>query len=264
LLGTINLIINRAREFDQGKDLLLIEKIRELKIEDIIITGDLTSTSLDEEYKRAVNFMLSLSNNGHSVFVLPGNHDRYTFESAQDMRFEKYMRDWRIKTGTQIQSKDRGDYFLILLDQTKPNFISSRGLTSEKTLDELRTVLNTIKDQEKPVIIGGHYPLITSTPHYSRAWHREMKNAWRLRQTVGQSGKTIFYLCGHVHKYYCLQDPLYTNVMYISCGAPFSRKNKNEMLKFNEIHINEGKCHIISHYLSSEWQKENVFCEEMR
>ena len=154
-------------------------------------------------------------------------------------------RNWQITTGAAVQSKDRGNYFLILLDQAKPNLISSRGITSDEILDEIARLLNTVDDPEIPIIIAGHYPLLKSTQYYSMTWHREMKNASRLRKMLGQSGKKIFYLCGHVHKHYCLEDPLYTNIIYISCAAPFSRKNGHKTLQFNEITINESQYNSI-------------------
>ncbi|MGA1867785.1 MAG: metallophosphoesterase family protein [bacterium] len=259
VLGTFNLIINRAREFDHEKDFLLIRKIKEIKNEDIIITGDFTSTSLDREYQRAMRFIQSLSDSGSAIFVIPGNHDRYTFESAKERRFEKYFNRWQISPGKSVQSKDRGTYFLILLDQAWPNFISSRGGMSQKALYEISEVLNTIDTSEIPIIIAGHYPLLKSTPYYTMSWQRDMKNAGRLRNILGHSEKTIFYLCGHVHKQYCLEDPLYPNIMYISCGAPFSRKNGRKMLKFNEITINEKEWCIDSHYFDGKWCRENIF-----
>ncbi|MGA1826274.1 MAG: metallophosphoesterase [bacterium] len=259
LLGTLNLLIKRAKEFDQEKDLLLNEKLRGLTIEDIIITGDFTSTSLNQEYKRAASFIKSLSDSGHTVFVIPGNHDRYTFESAEDRRFEKYFQNWQIIAGAPVQSKDRGNYFLILLDQAKPNFISSRGIVSSKILNEITALLDSINDHKIPIIIAGHYPLLKSTHYYSMTWHRDMKNAGKLRKILGQSGKKIFYLCGHVHKQYCLEDPLYNNIMYISSAAPFSRKNGHKTLRFNEITINERQCTIISHYFYHAWREEKIF-----
>ena len=253
-------MVNRARFFDQEKDILLIEKIKEFTSCDIIITGDFTSTSLDREYERSANFVQSLRGPDHQIFVVPGNHDRYTFGSKKASKFEQYFSKWQIKTDEKIQYKNCGNYFLILLDQAKPNFLSSRGEMNNEYISLLKQVLDTkIEDKNFPIIVAGHFPLIKSTKYYNMPWQKYLKNAEKLRRILGESQKRIFYLCGHVHKQYCLQDPVYSNIIYISSSAPFKRKDNATPLSFSEIHINKQGGYVINHYMNHKWKRDRVF-----
>src|SRR5579871_4764227 len=76
-IGNGNLIFSRKHVFCSNHLPELATFFKELNIDAVLITGDLSSTSLHSEFARGKAFIDSLKQH-FKVFTLPGNHDHYT------------------------------------------------------------------------------------------------------------------------------------------------------------------------------------------
>jgi 3',5'-cyclic AMP phosphodiesterase CpdA len=57
----------------------------------VVITGDFTGVALEEEFQRAKAALGALAGDPSRLSVIPGNHDRYTFNAARERRFERHF-----------------------------------------------------------------------------------------------------------------------------------------------------------------------------
>ena len=88
-VGTLHLLLGRARRFRLERAADVVEKVLEREPDHILITGDLTTTSLEQEFVDARLGLTRLLKDPRKVTIIPGNHDRYTVESVKKQRFER-------------------------------------------------------------------------------------------------------------------------------------------------------------------------------
>ncbi len=93
VLGYANLrLFRRSHRLEHLESLL-----RGLKAEEpdlVVITGDLSSLSLESEFARLDRIFTAAGLRPESTLVLPGNHDRYTPGADRSGAFERGMRRW--------------------------------------------------------------------------------------------------------------------------------------------------------------------------
>ncbi len=85
--------LGRARQFDEAERLLarIAGQVGRLGVDHVVLTGDLTALAMDEEFERAKAALGPLALDPSRLSVIPGNHDRYTVNSARQRRFERYF-----------------------------------------------------------------------------------------------------------------------------------------------------------------------------
>jgi hypothetical protein len=91
LLGTASLLLGRGRRFRLERVPDLIERVQSLDADHLLITGDLTTTALADEFHHARTALAGLLEDAAKVTVIPGNHDRYTLRAHRSRRFERYF-----------------------------------------------------------------------------------------------------------------------------------------------------------------------------
>src|SRR5436189_5246663 len=89
LLGMSNLFLNRAWNFRMESMPALVDRIQGISPDHLLITGDLTSTALEEEFRAARRALIPLNPSAPFLSVVPVNHYRYTREPAASRLFEK-------------------------------------------------------------------------------------------------------------------------------------------------------------------------------
>jgi 3',5'-cyclic AMP phosphodiesterase CpdA len=88
ITGAINLALVRGRQYDGRLFDEVLVRARELSVDRLVITGDLTNLALESEFRLCRE---KLDHAGVPVTVIPGNHDTYTRGSARARRFEEYL-----------------------------------------------------------------------------------------------------------------------------------------------------------------------------
>src|SRR4051812_2240468 len=87
LVGMSSLALGRARRFRLGHVPVLVERVRSIEPDHILITGDLTTTSLPAEFEAARLGLADWLGDPARVTMVPGNHDRYTPMAARTRLF---------------------------------------------------------------------------------------------------------------------------------------------------------------------------------
>ena len=91
LLGNANVFLRRRREFQTHLAEEFAGKLAATGATAVFAGGDFTSTATSREFAMAAEFVRTLEAHGMKVFVVPGNHDVYTFEAVRRKRFERYF-----------------------------------------------------------------------------------------------------------------------------------------------------------------------------
>jgi 3',5'-cyclic AMP phosphodiesterase CpdA len=221
ILGMANVLFHRALLFKYDEAGRLVARIAALKPGVVLISGDLTSTSLDAEFRKARVFADSLLEAGCRLEVFPGNHDRYTFESTRKRRFEKHFADVS-NNGSWPYLRRISEYAaLVCLDEARPNVLSAKGQIGEAQIAAAVRLIETEARDCPFIIVAGHYPLLNATEFYSLRRGRRLLGAENLRSALGRLPKTVLYSAGHVHRSSFVKDPHYPNLSHLTTRAPF-------------------------------------------
>ncbi len=204
-LGNFNLIFSRKKTYLYSQLESLISLFHELKIEWVVVTGDLSTTSLRQEFQKAKAFFQEFENLGIKVVSIPGNHDHYTKNAWKTRRFYQVLNDLHGKTfslkNDGISAIDlNATWVLIALDTALATpLTSSRGFFSEELEQKLTSLLSSIPPH-KQILLLNHFPLF----EHERS-SKTLKRASSLRDLLKKFPNVRFYLNGHTHTH-CIAD----------------------------------------------------------
>ena len=255
-LGNLNVAFRRGRDFDMAQAEPFADKAASLNVSQALLTGDFSSTATESELAMGAAFTKGIEGRGIEVHVLPGNHDFYTFESQRKKRFEKHFDAWLPEEHFPARRTLSGGTPLVLVPTVCPNLLSSKGRI---TGDELNAVAERLQECSSPLVVAGHYPVLNETAAYRTTTSRRLRNAQALRETLGDSGKTILYVAGHVHRFSITQDNKYSNLAHLTTGAFFHRRRATGIRgEFSEIRVYDGDFGVIHHTFRNTWTAEVV------
>jgi DNA repair exonuclease SbcCD nuclease subunit len=250
-LGNLNLLLRRRHQIKTERATGLLDLLKGLEIDAFLVGGDLTTTATEEEFRQAADFLGQLTELA-PVYLVPGNHDVYTFESRRKERLEKYCFYWLpVEEGCSVDRLP-GDVALLRISTARPNWISSRGHVPPEALALLPDLLQ--EEKGKVMIALAHYPVIPETEAYVMGLNRGLGNGGALRRTLGEGGRSLLYLAGHVHVYSHLQDPLYPSLEQITTPALFYDKS-DKPGGFTEIVVEGSELEIRPWVFDQGWQR---------
>lgn len=219
-LGNLTVLLKRRYEFPTENAEPFADAVAATGVKTVIMTGDFTSTSLDGEFELAVRFVRGMRDRGLTVHVLAGNHDVYTFEAWRAARFEQYFAEFLPEGGYPSLQHLPGGTSLILVPTVCPRHLSTRGLVTAETIEEVSDLLTKCGPR---VIVAAHYPVLHHTHGYTSSRWRRLENAKALRTALAASGRRILYLCGHVHRFSYERDRDNPNIEHLSSDGFFRR-----------------------------------------
>lgn len=223
-LGYFNWILNRRRRFDFSFADRFFTRLKQQKPRAVIISGDLTVTSDLKEFEVARQFVDRIRSVGVPLYLIPGNHDYYTFESVRRRRFEEFFDDYLVSKDYPAFVKLEENLSMIFLHTVKPNLLSSRGCISPEQVEKLGVIIN---DSSSPLIVCSHYPVLHRTDTYYSNLTRRLVNAKLLRSVLIKSRVPLLYIAGHVHHYSYTVDKENSLVSYLTTPPLFYRREFN-------------------------------------
>jgi len=216
-VGNLNLILFR-RKMDRKEHLVnLIKILEEQKVDLVIISGDLSSTSMNFEFKLASEFVSELKKRGIECIIIPGNHDHYTKDAYKKKLFYQYFsNNQSSKIGNHTLKDHRLEVhkvmdklWLIALDTVIPTpFLSAQGVFSKELEKRLEDVLNDIP-KDVSLMIVNHFPFFQ---HDSP--HNRLVRGPSLKALLKKFPQIRFYLHGHTHRE-CIADLRRSNLPII-------------------------------------------------
>lgn len=258
ILGNLNLFLRRRHQFVMDRAQPGLDRVRSIGIPDLLFTGDFTTTSLPEEYEMSRTFMRRASDAGLRPVAIPGNHDVYTFAAERQNLFRQFLGEWTLAEPLPGLYQLPGGTPVVLAPTVCANWISSKGVIREKEVASLKTLLDGL---DGPTIVAGHYPLLTETTAYSINSDRRLRGAELLRRALGECGRPILYVCGHVHRFSYVTDPEYANVQHVTTGTLFGRNRpQHRDGEFTEIHATSAGWAVFNHVHDGTWRRDSVPC----
>ncbi|MFZ0565834.1 MAG: metallophosphoesterase [Chlamydiales bacterium] len=199
-LGNCNLILFRQKAYQTRHLVHIPELVEQLAVEAVFITGDFSTTSIDEEFVKAKEFVKEFEKRNLPVYCLPGNHDCYTKEAERSKRFYHHFPSEGLKNN-RIEKVELGKgWWWIGLDcALATSLIRSNGYFFPEMEKSLEKALSQIPSDEN-VIIGNHFPLYGS----GRPRH-DLARGQALREMIKRYPQVKLYLHGHDHTPYIIE-----------------------------------------------------------
>lgn len=250
-LGNCNLILFRKKTLLQRQLFALPDLLQQLNVQAILITGDLTTTSLSEEFQKARTFVDALFDRNLKPFLIPGNHDVYTCGAEKTKRFYSFFpsksENYSLKTD-RIERHYLGQrWWWVPLDTAlATSLVLSNGKFFKETELKLREVLTSIPTQDK-IIIGNHFPLYKTAGPRHYLWRTE-----KLQQILKEFASVKLYLHGHDHTPYQIDRQKEGFPLVFNAGSCAHMPTST----FNLYELTDTTCNFIQYtWENSTWEK---------
>ncbi len=225
LIGMTELAMGRARRFRLERAADLIARVQSVAPDHILITGDLTTTSLPAEFRAASRALAPLLADPARVTIIPGNHDRYTLYAHRSRRFEWYFGAFAPAPRYPWARPLDAQTAIVGLDPTR-SAITAHGKLPAKQLQAARELLTAAGPIARP-IIACHYPLAVP-PRYAREYGRkDLVNRNALEDWLRTIGPHVF-CCGHVHAAWAFRPETISDQLCCNAGAALMRDHTED------------------------------------
>ena len=220
-VGMMELLAGRARKFRLERLREVIEQVSGLAPDHVLITGDLSTTALADEFRDARAALAPLLADPSRVTVIPGNHDRYTTGSVRHQQFERQVRRVRPARPVPLAPPARrrdGDPG----PRRHPAAHLGERAPAPQAVRAGTRLLADPRDRPRRLIVACHYPLVAPAAHASELHPKRMKNAEDVARWLAGIGPHLF-CCGHVHAAWAFVPDAIPGQLCLNAGAPLLR-----------------------------------------
>jgi len=205
-LGNCNLIFTRRKTHDANLLAPLPALFSKLKVDLVIVTGDLSTTGQEREFQKAAAYCDLFQERGIKLLFIPGNHDHYTKKDYLQKRFYQFFSNptgddpFTLKDNQLEIRQLKNEWWYLAIDTVIPtHLLSSQGLFSEGLEGRLADLLSRLP-KDRRVIFINHFPFFPfDNPR------KKLKRGMALGNLLKQYPQVIFYLHGHTHRH-CIAD----------------------------------------------------------
>ncbi|WP_074311062.1 metallophosphoesterase family protein [Singulisphaera sp. GP187] len=220
-VGMFSLLAGRAGRFRLERLHEVVTRVVGLAPDHVLITGDLSTTALADEFREARSALAELLLDSTRVTVIPGNHDRYTTGSVRYRLFEEWFGMFS-PPGPYPWLRPLDDETAILgLDATRSH-LSARGYLPTEQLDRARALTGGSTALPKRLIVACHYPVVAPAPYAVELEPKRMTNAVEVSDWLATIGRHL-YCCGHVHAAWAFVPEALPDQLCLNAGAPLLR-----------------------------------------
>jgi 3',5'-cyclic AMP phosphodiesterase CpdA len=246
MVGMASLILARARHFRLERMPDVIERVRGLHADHILITGDVTTTALPAEFHAARVALAAWLHDPARVTIIPGNHDRYTFGAHLSGRFERYLGAFSAPGPYPWLRMLDTETAILGLDPTRAG-ITARGKLPRAQLKRARDLVSEASNLAG-LLIACHYPVAVPSRHERGSRHKRLVNAREVGDWLRTIGPHV-YCCGHVHATWGFQPDWIPNELCLNPGAPLLRDRTGQGPPgFFEILLERGDVTVEHHF----------------
>jgi predicted MPP superfamily phosphohydrolase len=252
-VGMASLLAGRSRRFRLDRLGEVVARVRAVRPDHLLITGDLTTTSLPEEFLEARRALADLLGDPQNATVLPGNHDRYTTGSVRSRRFEQVFGAFAPETRFPWLRRLDPTTAILGLDASRSHW-SARGRLPAAQLERARELLERADPRPDRLIIACHYPVEAPPAYEADLRPKRLVHSERFKRWLAGVGPHL-YCCGHVHAAWAFVPPTLPNQLCLNAGAPLLRDPTGRRPPgFLEITLIDGMVEVVHHAWSgSEW-----------
>lgn len=217
-LGQLNLWVNRRRRFKRQLMASVVERILSLKPELLMMSGDLTTTAMETEFRDVEKIIDRILTELPAVLI-PGNHDRYTFRSHRRRTMEKFFGQFVPHDFPHTRPINPG-WQLLAIDGAVPRWLSARGRIGTEQMKRVSELIDGIP-YEQGIVMLCHYPF-TAPQAYRRGWEHRLEDEEAWQQLLASKQRRIVYVHGHIHRPWVYQplEQQWSHVVDLNAGAP--------------------------------------------
>jgi 3',5'-cyclic AMP phosphodiesterase CpdA len=220
-VGMAALVAGRARRFSLERLSAVVERVRVLAPDHVLVTGDLTTTALPEEFRQASVALGRLDLDPDRLTVIPGNHDRYTSGSVRHRHFEKWFGAFAPPGGFPWLRTIGPDTGILGLDASRAH-LTATGLMPREQLARACALVAERPDRPRRLIVACHYPLAAPSAWAEELVLKRLKNAEEVAAWLATIGRHL-YCCGHVHVAWAFTPRDVPDQLCLNAGAPLLR-----------------------------------------
>jgi 3',5'-cyclic AMP phosphodiesterase CpdA len=217
LIGMASLMLGRAKRFRQERISELVRRVCSLNADHILITGDLTTTSLHSEFQAARSALSEWMVDPARLTVIPGNHDRYTVRADRGRHFERYFGEFSPGGKFPWLRKVDSETAILGLDPTRAA-VSATGRLPRIQLTEAKRILATSSPVRR-LIVACHYPAAVPAEYLSHYAGKRLINADELVDWLRTLGPHL-YCCGHIHAAWAFYPACIPRQLCLNPGPP--------------------------------------------
>jgi hypothetical protein len=254
-LGMIELLMGRARRFRLDRIQAVVDRVRGLKPDHVLITGDLTTTALPSEFREAKKLLAPLLEDPARVTVVPGNHDRTTRRSLSTKRFEAWLGEFMPnRTFPWLRWLD-DETAILGLDPTRAHF-APRGAVPPEQLAHARELLAHAEPRLRRLMVACHYPVAAPLRYQRELFQKRINNDQEVIAWLAGIGPHL-YCCGHVHAAWALRPRNLPNQLCLNAGAPLMSDPKGLRFPgFLEILLEDSQVTVTHQaWADTEWRE---------
>jgi 3',5'-cyclic AMP phosphodiesterase CpdA len=201
-LGFANLTLNRGRTHKREYLERLLLEVAAEGADYVVVTGDLTSLSLDFEFARIDRLFRDAGLSPDRTMVLPGNHDRYTPTADLSNAFEKCMADWFPDHFSRPMGYPLavalGPVVLYGLDTAVcQGPVRAAGAIAESQIGRLAADLTSERHRRKWPVIALHHPPFHRGNRHLLHYRTGLSGYEKLIHALGDRPATLVH--GHLH-----------------------------------------------------------------
>jgi 3',5'-cyclic AMP phosphodiesterase CpdA len=259
VFGMAELLARRARKFRLERLQDVVARVKGLEPDHLLITGDLTTTALAEEFRAARSALAELLVESDRVTVLPGNHDRYTTGAVRYRAFEEWFGAFAPPGPYPWLRWIDGETAILGLDPTRSH-LTATGWMPDDQLARARELLADPATRPRRLIVASHYPLAAPPSHARTLSIKRLKNAGQVTAWLAGVGPHL-YCCGHVHAAWAFHPRALPGQLCINAGAPLLRDPSGlQPPGFVEIALHDRDVSVVHHaWAGHEWVIRPLF-----
>lgn len=258
-VGMFSLLTGRARRFRLERLHEVVARVQQLAPDHILITGDLTTTALPDEFRDARSALAELLLDPARVTVIPGNHDRYTTGSVRYRQFEEWFGVFAPQGPYPWLRPLDKETAVLGLDATRSH-LSARGYLPPEQLARARALVSNPSTRPRRLIVACHYPVAAPAIYAPELAFKRMKNAEEVAEWLRDLGPHL-YCCGHVHAAWAFIPETLPNQLCLNAGAPLLRDHTGlRPPGFLEIDLSDDGVAAVHHaWIGSEWSTRPLY-----
>lgn len=215
-LGSLNLLVRRARKFPKEFRQAAMDAVLAEEADLVVFTGDFTNFSIRQEFEECAGLFAPLVEKmGGRLFAIPGNHDCYTSRSVRKQLLETALPWVRVDPVSRLDLNDR--LTLLGVNHSVPMRIRSNGRVTETTQQALREAFEACREQERTVLLAGHFAYATPVEHPETPEHKLLGDE-RFADLVREFAPKV-YMHGHKHVRWAIRSPLTPDTLCLNCGS---------------------------------------------
>ncbi len=195
--GYANLLLNRRDKHPVRLFEAAMADLNRRPVDEVVVTGDLTSLSLPGEFQLARQLLSQLRLGVEHVTLVPGNHDVYTLDAMWGEPFARTFAPYLTSDGGRAGYplvRHRGELSIIGLSTARPSPVPlADGWVGTKQLADLEQILVAERGRFRVVLL--HHPPNTNRHSILRG----LRDRAALQRILARVGCELI-LHGHEHR----------------------------------------------------------------